>query len=465
MAPKAPHALLLPYPAQGHVIPFMELSYCLIDHGFRITFVNTEFNHDRVVAAMPKTDVGGDDQKIRLVKITDGMAPGDNRNDICKLCDCILEVMPGALEELIGRINGQSADDDDDGKITCIIADGSMAWAVSIARKMGIPNAAFWPASVANLALGWEITRMIEDGTIGSDGNVAKHGMFKLSPAMPAMDTNDFFWLCMADPDSQQTLFRYAKTISQNLKTADWLLCNSFYDIEQPACELVGRVLPIGPLIAGKRHGRLGGNFWQEDSTCLSWLDKQPAGSVIYVAFGSFTIFNQHQFQELALGLELSGKRFLWVVRPDLTDESEDAYPDGFVARVAGRGQIVGWSPQQKVLAHPAIACFFSHCGWNSTMEGLSNGVPFLCWPYFTDQFLNKAYITEVWKVGLEAKRDSDGFISREEIKRKLEELVGDKEIRARSSKLKALARKNIGQDGSSLKNLNNFIEAMKLES
>ncbi|KAL6003443.1 hypothetical protein ACLOJK_023673 [Asimina triloba] len=287
---------------------------------------------------------------------------------------------------------------------------------------------------------------------------------------MPDMDTAHFYWLCFDDLDGQKAFFRYLKDRSQDLKATGWILCNSFYDLEQSAYELIGRVLPVGPLIEGRRHGRLEGNFWQEEDTCLSWLDQQPADSVIYVAFGSITIFNQHQFQELALGLELSGKRFLLVVRPGLCSnggsEGEDGYyPDGFKDRVGDRGRIVGWSPQQKVLAHPAIACFFTHCGWNSTMEGLSNGVPFLCWPCNFDQFLNKAYITDVWKVGLEVKPESDGNISREEIKRKLELLVGDKEIRARSLELKALARKNVSDGGSSWKNFNNFIEAMKSKS
>ncbi|PRQ53398.1 putative hexosyltransferase [Rosa chinensis] len=57
---------------------------------------------------------------------------------------------------------------------------------------------------------------------------------------------------------------------------------------------------------------------------------------------------------------------------------------------------MVGWAPQQKVLVHPSIACFLSHCGRNSILEGLSNGVSFLCWPYFVDQFLNKSYVCDI---------------------------------------------------------------------
>ena len=99
----------------------------------------------------------------------------------------------------------------------------------------------------------------------------------------------------------------------------------------------------------------------------MSWLDQQPHGSVLYVAFGSFTHFDQNQFNELALGLDLTNRPFLWVVRQD----NKRVYPNEFLG---SKGKIVGWAPQQKVLNHPAIACFLTHCGWNSTMEGLSKG-------------------------------------------------------------------------------------------
>ncbi|KAL7232248.1 hypothetical protein ACSBR2_010303 [Camellia fascicularis] len=153
-------------------------------------------------------------------------------------------------------------------------------------------------------------------------------------------------------------------------------------------------------------------------------------------------VFNQIQFQELALGLEIANRPFLWVVRPDITDKNNDAYPEGFKERVATGGQIVGWAPQQKVLGHPSVACFLSHCGWNSTMVGLSNGIRFLCWPYFADQFLNQNYICDVWKVGLRFNHDESGIIKQEEIKDKVEQLLSNKTIKARALDLKEVATK-----------------------
>ncbi|XP_058070356.1 UDP-glycosyltransferase 83A1-like [Magnolia sinica] len=451
-----PHALVIPFPAQGHVIPFMELSHCLIDRGFRITFVNTEFNHARVVAALPKT--GGVNGQIRLVTIPDGIAPSEERNDVGKLCDSILHFMPCGLEALIRKMNESDHD-----TITCIIADWGMGWALEVAAKMGIRGAAVSTLPMGLCALMCHVPKLIEDGIIDADGLPTKQQMIKLSLTMPALNTTHLLWLCVGDRVSQKSIFRYYDRCTRATKFADWLLCNSFYEIEPSAYDLVPKVLPIGPLMAGKRHGLLEGNFWPENSTCFSWLDEQPARSVIYIAFGSITIFDRCQFQELALGLEISNRSFLWVVRPDLTNGSSNAYPDGFATRVANRGRIIGWSPQQKVLAHPSIACFLTHCGWNSTMEGLSNGVPFLCWPYFGDQFQNQTYISDVWKVGLEMKPNSSGIISREEIKGKLDELLGDEGIRARCLELKRIAQKNVAEGGSSYKNFNHFIESIKL--
>ncbi|KAL4633506.1 hypothetical protein ACB092_04G127400 [Castanea dentata] len=206
----------------------------------------------------------------------------------------------------------------------------------------------------------------------------------------------------------------------------------------------------------------LKGSFWPQDSTCLSWLDKQPMGSVIYVAFGSLATFSQQQFDEVALGLELLVKPFLWVVRSDITDGALAEFLLVFRTRLNDRGIIVEWAPQEKVLDHPSIACFLSHCGWNSTLEGISMGVPFLCWPFFTDQFHNKSYICDAWKIGLGLTPDENGLITRHEIKSKIEILLSNDGIKTNALKLKEMAKKSVVDGGSSFKNFKSFIEQIK---
>ena len=63
-------------------------------------------------------------------------------------------------------------------------------------------------------------------------------------------------------------------------------------------------VILVGQLLLGSQLSNYVGSFWPQNSTCLSWLDKQPVGSVICVTFGSLVTFSQQQFNELALGLE-----------------------------------------------------------------------------------------------------------------------------------------------------------------
>ncbi|XP_027076748.2 UDP-glycosyltransferase 83A1-like isoform X1 [Coffea arabica] len=452
-----PHVLVIPFPVQGHVIPLMELAQCLVEHGFIITFVNTEVTHERVLDAL--ADKGLLDDRIRLVAIPDGLESEEERKIPGKLAEAIYRVMPGKLEELIREINASEEE-----PITCVIADQGLGWALEVAGKMGIRRAAFLTAAAASLVLGFRIPCLIDDGIIDHDGTPIKKQTLQLAPTMPLMNTSDFVWARVANLALQKIIFGAMVQNNRLVKLADWLICNSTYDLEPGAFDLAPEIKPIGPLLASNRLGNSAGHFWMEDSTCLEWLDKQPPGSVIYVAFGSFATFSKPQFEELALGLELTNRPFLWVLRQDTKDGTNATYVEGLQHKTATQGQIVSWAPQQKVLSHPSIACFLSHCGWNSTVESVSNGVPMLCWPYFADQFFNQSYICDIWKVGLGFKRDASGAIAHGEIKNKVDELLGTMTFKERALHLKERLMNNIGEGGSSHENFTNFVDWMKTQ-
>ncbi|XP_057756983.1 UDP-glycosyltransferase 83A1-like [Arachis stenosperma] len=446
------HVLVLPFPAQGHVNPLMHLSHKLVQHGCKVTFVNTEFNHKRVLSAM-NGKVTLDGSEVELVSIADGLGPEDDRSDMAALISSMVKTMPSDLEMLIRDINSR---DGGSNRITGMVCDTYMAWALEIAQKLAIKGAIIIPSSSAMLALEDNIPKLIEDGIMDSDGFPIKKGKFQLSPKMPNMNITDMPWSCFSDASSQKTIFHYLARSIQWSHLTDWWISNTTIELEPGALSLCPKILPIGPIKESPKFRSLG-QFWQEDHSCLSWLDQQPPCSVIYVAFGSFTIFDPNQFKELALGLELTNRPFLWVVRDDSNGSvTKHKYPNEFQGT---KGKIVKWTPQPMVLKHPSIACFVSHCGWNSTMDGVSNGVPFLCWPYFADQFVDKAYICDFWKVGLGFDEDEKGIISRWEIKKKVEQLLGDEEIKGRSKKMKDMIMNNIAKDGKSTQNFNKFMK------
>ena len=169
-------------------------------------------------------------------------------------------------------------------------------------------------------------------------------------------------------------------------------------DLEQPYCGMCVRSgflkrayfivplsLPLPP--AGASGG---------DSPCVAWLGTKPRFSVVYVCFGTFAAISEEQLRELALGLEASGKPFLWVVRA-----SGWTPPEGWEERVGERGMLVrGWAPQMAILAHPAVGAFLMHCGSSSLLEAAAAGVPMLTCPLVCDQFIEERLVTEVLKIG-----------------------------------------------------------------
>ncbi|KAM0866525.1 hypothetical protein ACQ4PT_042561 [Festuca glaucescens] len=468
-APAPPHALILPYPAQGHVIPFMELAHRFLDNGFDVTFVNTKYNHDRVMAAVDaatttftglSSAAGGG--RLRLVAVADGIDAGDHEN-LVLLNAAIQVAIPPQLEPLL------DGDGEGLGKVTCVVVDVAMSFALDVVKRRGITSAALWPASAAVLSAMVNARKLIRDGVIDDDGAPLnlKNNSFHLTESTPPMDVTFLAWNYMGNREAERMVFHYLNLIAQTAATkADYLLCNTFADIE-PAIftdPTPTNIIPIGPLRTWQRPMRHApvGHFWHtEDATCMSFLDTQPRGSVVYVAFGSISIMTAEQVHELALGLQAFGRPFLWVVRP----EQADKLPAGFADDVdgSGKGKVVGWAPQEQVLGHPSVGCLVTHCGWNSTLEGIRNGLPMLCWPYFLDQVTNQTYICDIWKVGLRvASAEGGGVVTKQRMVELLDGLLEDEGVKERVLKLKEMAESNMSEEGASLKNLNVLMENFK---
>uniref|UniRef100_A0A5B7AP14 Glycosyltransferase n=1 Tax=Davidia involucrata TaxID=16924 RepID=A0A5B7AP14_DAVIN len=203
---------------------------------------------------------------------------------------------------------------------------------------------------------------------------------------------------------------------------------------------------------------------------CLEWLDKQGPNSVIFVSFGTTTSLSDEQIKELAIGLEQTEQKFIWVLRDAdkgdvFSGEVRRAeLPKGFEERVKGKGMVVrDWAPQLEILGHPSTGGFMSHCGWNSCMESLTMGVPIAAWPMHSDQPRNTALITKVLKVGVVVKdwARQDELVTSSMVEEAVKRLMASKEgdeIRKRAAELGGAVRQSVAEGGVSRMELDSFI-------
>ena len=269
----------------------------------------------------------------------------------------------------------------------------------------------------------------------------------------------------LLDVNNQQILHWAMKSCQWMLK-AHYLLFPTIYELEPQVIDAVKArfsipIYTIGPNIP---------YFSIEDNSCslsnannvtrhshLEWLDSQPSNSVLYISYGSFLSVSSAQMDEIANALRDSGVRFLWVVREETSRMREIC---------GNKGLVLPWCDQLRVLLHPAIGGYWTHCGWNSIMEGVFAGVPFLTFPIAMDQPLISKIIVEDWKVGWRVKKDDrcDTLVTRDEIVvllRKFMQLDSDvgRDMRKRAKELQRMCKLAIARDGSSQTNIKAFVK------
>ncbi|QCD79127.1 cyanohydrin beta-glucosyltransferase [Vigna unguiculata] len=210
------------------------------------------------------------------------------------------------------------------------------------------------------------------------------------------------------------------------------IIINTFQELEDEVLNALMAINPniynIGPLQLLGRHfpdkdngfKTSGSNLWKNDLGCIKWLDQWQPSSVIYVNYGRITVMSEDHLKEFAWGLANSNLPFLWIRRPDLVMGECTSLPQAFLDEVKGRGYITSWGPQDEVLSHPSVGVFLTHCGWNSTVEGICGGVPMIGWPFFAEQQTNCRYICTNSGIGMDVKDD----VKREEVTTLVKEMI-----------------------------------------
>ncbi|XP_027348399.1 7-deoxyloganetin glucosyltransferase-like [Abrus precatorius] len=470
-----PHVVCVPLPAQGHMNPMLKLAKLLHLSGSYITFVHTQFNFDRLVKSRGQNTLKGLPD-FRFETISDGLPPTNQRGilDLPELCRTMPVEGLCSFRDLVARLVSSA----DVPPVTCIVSDGVMGFTLKVAQEFNIPEFMLFTPSGCGM-MGYLTFEELE-----------KRGYFPLKdeknlwdgyletevdwiPAMRGVRLKDlptFF----RTTNPSDTMFHYNKESVNNAVKARGVILNTFEDLEAEVLEAIRdkypQLYPIGPLqMLFKQFSNSSNqllsidlNLWNEDAKCMEWLDKRDKASVVYVNFGSLVIMTSKQLREFAWGLANSKYHFLWAIRPNLVEcGGEVISNEEFVAEIDQRGLILKWCSQEKVLGHPSIGGFLTHCGWNSTLESICEGVPMACWPFFAEQQTNCFYACNKWGVGMEI----ESCVNREQVERLLRELMEGqkgKEMRNKAVEWKQKAEAATSLGGSSYNNYNSLVLHLK---
>ncbi|CAN0841571.1 Mogroside IE synthase [Linum grandiflorum] len=439
---------MVPVPGQGHITPVLQFAKRLIPRGIRVTIALTRFiSHTATVSAAAG---------IHLETISDGYDEGGMAaaEDEQVYLDTFRKVGSQTLADLVRK---QS---DSGHPVNCIVYDPQLPWCLEVSKRFGSIGVAFFTQSCAVGAIFCHVHRgLLKPPVTGVEETVVTS-----IPGLPPLEPAD---LPSFVHDGLYPTF-LAMLVGQfsNIQMADWVLCNSVHELEPEAADWLSKHLPnfrtIGPTLPSVYLDKqlpddtdYGLSFFKPDNeACNNWLQGKPKGSVVYVSFGSIADLGPEHLEELCWGLKNSNHYFLWVVR-----SSEEAkLPPTFKAE---KGLIVSWCSQLEVLASEAVGCFVTHCGWNSTLEAMSLGVPMVAMPWWTDQTTNAKFVTDVWTTGVKAARDENGVVGREVIEKCIREVMeGEKgeEMRRNAEKWKKLMKDAVTEGGSSHKNITEFV-------
>jgi hypothetical protein len=445
--------VVVPFPAQGHLNQLLHLSRLILSHNIPVHYVGTS-THNRQATVRVQ---GWDPNSISNIhfhnfKVPPFVSPPPTPNSETKFPSHLVPSFEASthlrqpVAELMQSLSSVF-------KRVVVIHDSLMASVVQDAKNI---------ANVENYL--FMSTCAFTYFTSLSDklGNIIP----KESPHI--IDTPSMMEGCFT-----AEIIDFITRQNEFYELNDGTIFNTSRAIESPYLELIEKI------ISNKKHWALGPfnplTIEKNDSkgrhSCIEWLDKQEPKSVIYVSFGSTTTLTDEEVEQLAIGLEQSKKKFIWVLRDadkgDIFDGSEVkryVLPKRFGEGVEGMGLVVrDWAPQLEILNHPSTGGFMSHCGWNSTLESLSMGVPIAAWPMHSDQPKNSVLITQVLKVGLLVRDWSkrDELVAASDIENVVRTLMDTKEgdeMRERAVNLKNAICISTEEGGVSRMEMDSFI-------
>ncbi|KAL5230415.1 hypothetical protein ABZP36_029191 [Zizania latifolia] len=474
------HFLIVTYPAQGHVTPARHLARRLVRGGALAT-VCVPVSAFRKM--FPTGEVGVEEEVERggggvgYAAYSDGYDGGFDRavDDHTRYMAQVRTVGARTLAGVLRRLR-------DGGRpVTCAVYTLLLPWVADVAREYGVAaTAVFWIQPVTALAAYYHYFRGHREAVVAAAASKDPCAEVCL-PGLPPLRVRDLpsFLAITSDDDPFAFVLSEFRGLIDLLdrrggdsgESQTYVLANTFDAMESDSLASLRphiEVVAVGPVLSflhdadETKNAPSPNDLFDHDSVSyLDWLDTKPDWSVVYISFGSSSVMSKKQVAEIAAAMAEAKKPFLWVIRKDNCNDEEDAAAVKKLVAAAALdgdgGMAVEWCDQPRVLSHPSVGCFVTHCGWNSTLESVACGVPVVAAPQYSDQGTN-AWLVERMGVGVRAAvRGQDGVLEAEELRRCVDAVMTEA-MAARAAAWKDEAAAAVAAGGGSERSLNEFV-------
>ncbi|GLU05948.1 hypothetical protein SLE2022_230200 [Rubroshorea leprosula] len=417
---------MVPTPGMGHLIPLVELAKRLVHHhNFAVTFFVPSDGSSMKPQKQLLQSLPNSISTIFLPPVSFDDLPEDVKVET-RIALSLTRSIPNLRDSFKALTEST--------RVVAMVVDLFGIDAFDVAREFGIEPYILFSSTAMVLSLIFHIPKLDE---MFADEYRYLPEPVKLPGCVPVQGID------LADPiqDRKNTAYQAILSICKGHPLAAGIMVNSFMDLEPDAFKALmdptsnlPPICPVGPL---------------------------------------------DQVNELAIGLETSRQRFLWVVKSPHDKATNATYfgvesigdpfdflPNGFLERTKGVGLVVpSWAPQAQILSHGSTGGFVTHCGWNSTLESIVHGVPLIAWPLYAEQRMNAVLLADDLKVALRVKAKENGVVGREDIAEYAKGLIEGEEgklLRNRMQKLKDAAKNVLSPDGTSTKSLAKMVEIWK---